>query len=288
MTETTVDIDIVLVRCGSVLGGCELVADRSMPHGEALVLEIEDRRGVRWIAKQVRRESNYRQELAAYREWVRAPSAAAPTLHSAHDDLHLLLMSRLPGEPAEDTPAAHDPLVHRRFGALTRLLHDSAPPVQETGFADRLRTRLEKYIARGDGLLTTPEVEFARSQIARLPTSPATLMVPCHMDNQPRNWIIGEHGECGVIDFGHAERQPWIVDVNRLCTRQWRGKPELADAFFAGYGREPSEDDRRLLAAYLVFAALSTIVWATEHDDSAFAAEGRHWLQEMINAGPPR
>ena len=282
MTESPVlTIGDVLSRCRRELGPCELVADRSMPHGEALTLEVETAAGVRWIAKHVRREKKYRQELTAYLEWVPALGPGAPTLHSAHDDLHLLLVSRLPGRPADGTPAAHDPEVHRRAGALTRLLHGSAAPVSDPGFAADLLRRLEKYIARAGGLLSADEIGFARARVAALDGSPVVI-VPCHRDNQPRNWIVGERGELGLIDFGHAERHNWITDVGQLRFRFWRARPELGEAFFDGYGREPGEADWRLFHSYVAYLGLSTVVWAHEHDDPEFEVEGHDWLRDLM------
>ena len=236
--------------------------------------------GARWIAKHLRRTKKYVQERTAYRDWVPALGAHAPALHSAHDDVRLLIVSRLPGVPAEGTPAADDPETHRRAGALTRLLHEGTPPV-EVDFAEELRLRLDDYVARGRDVLTADEIDVARSHAARLAGTPPTAAVPCHLDNEPRNWLVGPDDDVALIDFGNARRQPWITDVAPLRQRDWRARPDLAAAFFAGYGREPDDADRHLADGYVAYLAVSTIVWAHRHDDIPFADEARTWLREL-------
>ncbi|HEX3591858.1 MAG TPA: hypothetical protein VHV74_19730 [Pseudonocardiaceae bacterium] len=279
--ESTLSRDAVLARCRDALGPCEFAADLSTSHGEALTLEI-DAGGIRWIAKHLRRRKKYLQELTAYRDWVPALGASAPALHSAHDDVRLLIISRLPGGPAEGTPAADDPRTHHRAGALTRLLHDGVPPVL-VDFAQELRRRLDDYAERGRHVLTGDEIDTARAYAARLTGTAPTPAVPCHLDNQPRNWLVGPDGEIALIDFGNAKRQPWITDVSAIRQREWRERPDLEHAFFAGYGRQPDAADRRLADGHLAYLGIATIVWALDHDDPAFADQGRAWLRDLAH-----
>lgn len=201
-----------------------------MSHGEAIVLELAGADGAGWIAKCVLREKKYRQELTAYREWVPALADAAPMLHSVHHDLHLLLLNALDGRIVQGTPAEHDADVHHRIGTLTRLLHGSTVPLPVPRFAEHLAHRLEGYVVRGRALLSRDEIDFARGRVAALAGLPPVGTVPCHLDNHPRNWLLGDDGVVRMIDFGHAERQPWIRDINgctsaaggadRSCTRR--------------------------------------------------------------------
>ncbi|WP_156757482.1 phosphotransferase [Actinokineospora pegani] len=270
----------VLDRCAAVFGPCVLIADRSTPQREALTLEVEAGDGVRWIAKQVRRDKKYREELTAYRDWVPALGASAPVLHSAHDDLRLLLLTRLPGEVVEGTAAERDPAVHRRVGELTRLLHDAAPPVLDEGFSVRLREKTARYARRAAGLLSAAEIGFVTGRVAAL-TDGAVPVVPCHGDNLPRNWLLGPTGEVLLIDFGHADRDHRASEAVKLWFRYWRADSGLADAFFDGYGLWPDELDRAVFTACAAHTSLSTVVWAREHDDTGFEAEARGWLDDL-------
>jgi Ser/Thr protein kinase RdoA (MazF antagonist) len=277
-----VDLSRIVSRCTQVLGECTVVADRSMSHGEAIVLELEDSSGRGWIAKHIVREKKYRQELAAYRDWVRMLESAAPSLHSAHDELNLLLLTKVSGTTVEGSRWEYDPAVYHRIGELTRLLHISAAPVADEDFAENLADRLEDYIFRGAHLLTPDEVDCARAQVGELADLPPVITVPCHLDNHPRNWLVDEDGTVKLIDFGHAKMHPWVTDTNRMDLYHWRESPELREAFFDGYGMRPTEDDMYLYRLYLAYHGVTTIVWAHEHGDPKFAAEGRAWLSDLM------
>lgn len=281
---TTVDTAAILAGCQVAVGPCRLVADWSMGHGEATTLEIESLDGERWIAKHIRREKKYRQELHAYREWVPALGVRAPTLHRAEDRLNLLILNRLPGVIAEGTSWAHHPEIHRQAGRLTRLLHDSAPSVADPDVGADLARRLEACIARADGLLDQREIALARAHVAALAASGPIETVPCHLDDQPRNWIVDEDGTVALIDFGHAERQGWMREVVQLHFLDWPDAPDLRDAFFDGYGRHPDEQDWAQFTGYVAYLGAITVVWAHEHNDPDFAAKGRAWLHSLIES----
>ncbi len=273
----------IVARCTEVLGECTFVADRSMAHGEAVVVEVVDGSGTGWIAKHVVQEKKYRQELGAYRDWVRMLEGAAPALHSAHDDLNLLLLNKLNGTTVEGSQWEYDPSVYHRIGELTRLLHISAAPVVDEDYAENLVEDLEKYLFRGAHLLSHAEIDSARDQVGEITEMPPMITVPCHLDNQPRNWLVDDDGTVRLIDFGHARRQPWITDTNRMDLRHWRQSAELREAFYDGYGHTPTDDDMHFYRLYLAYIGVTTIVWAHEHGDATFAAEGRGWLRELMH-----
>jgi hypothetical protein len=58
-------------------------------------------------------------------------------------------------------------------------------------------------------------------------------------------------------------------------------RPDLRDAFYAGYGRAPTEADLALLRCYLAYSALSTVVWAREHGDPDFEEQGRRTIAQL-------
>jgi len=272
--------ELILDHCTDIFrGDCTVRADLSMALGEALVLMISDPAGRRWIAKAIRRPKAYRRELDAYLQWVPALGVHAPQLHAHLDDLQVILVNRLPDHPADE--ATSEPDVYAQAGAVIRRLHDSAPPVVDSFFADRLAERLENYIRRGAGLLSTSDVGFARAQVSELRHLPAPATVPCHLDNQPRNWLVDSAGSVRLIDFGQAKRDVWIQDVSRMYFRDWQRRPDLQEAFFSRYGRWPDDADRHLLHACAAYSAVSTVVWAREHADPAFEQQGRDLLTQL-------
>ena len=136
-------------------------------------------------------------------------------------------------------------------------------------------------MARAGELLTKAEIDLARAQIRDLARVRQPLTVPCHLDNQPRNWLVDASGTVRMIDFGQADRSVWIQDVGRMYFRHWPGNPDRRDAFFSGDGRVPDAEDWQVLKSYTAYSGLSTVVWAHEHGDPECAREGHAMLHSL-------
>ncbi|APU13263.1 MULTISPECIES: aminoglycoside phosphotransferase family protein [Actinoalloteichus] len=285
--DRTMLIAAIRDHCAPLLGRHKVVADRSMPHGEAVVVELaaEDER--RWIAKSILRPSRYRKELAALRTLAPILGEHAPQLIHQDDALRLIVMTRVPGEPMPADPAHQDPASYEQAGRLSRLLHDSAPPVAAPAYAAELTASLDRWAGAGSraGLLSRAEIDFVADRIAELARLPPPMTVPCHLDYQPRNWLVDAAGVLRVIDFGAVGLDRWLQETSRMTHRQWRERPELGDAFYAGYGRRPTEEELHVQRCRDAHGALTTIVWAHEHDDPGFEAEGRRLLDELRAEG---
>lgn len=273
--------DDLLGACEPFLGLVTLVSDMSWKLGDNKVVEVCDRRGRSWIVKAVRHREGYERELRALRCWAPALGDGAPALFAADDELQLLIMTSRPGRLAEETAAETDPAVHEQAGQLTRRLHDAEPPLLDADVAGSTARMLEVWIARGSDLLSAEEIDFSREQVRPLATLGPVTTVPCHLDNQPRNWLVDDAGTVSLIDFGMCKQDVWVRDVRRLYVQQWVGRPDLRDAFYAGYGRAPTVADLALLRCYLAYSALSTIVWAHEHHDPGFEQQGRRTLADL-------
>jgi hypothetical protein len=273
--------DDLLAACERFLGPVTLACDRSWRLGDNRVVEVSDRRGRSWIAKAVRHQEGYDRELRALRRWTPALGPGGPALLAADDERRLLIMASRPGRLAEETGAEYDPAVHEQAGRLTRRLHDAEPPVLDADIAASTARRLERWIARGSHLLSEEDIGFSREQVRPLATIGPLPTVPCHLDNQPRNWLVDGAGTVSLIDFEMCKQDVWIKDVRRLYVQQWVGRPDLRDAFYVGYGRTPTAADLALLRCYVAYSALSTIVWASEHSDPGFEEKGRRTLAEL-------
>jgi Ser/Thr protein kinase RdoA (MazF antagonist) len=239
------------------------------------------------VAKMIASADGYRRELFAYQNWAPALGSAAPMLRAADDSRKLLVMTLLAGHRAEETAAQFEPSVHKQAGHLTRLLHDAAPPVLDHQILAATVESLENWIERGRDLLSDDEIDFARDRVSPLVAFGAVPTVPCHLDNQPRNWLVDDGGAVSMIDFGGCRRDVWIRDLQRMYFQQWQGRPDLRDAFYAGYGRWPSADDLGMLRCYLAKHALSTIVWAHQYGDPEFEQHGRRVLAELRAGASP-
>jgi Ser/Thr protein kinase RdoA (MazF antagonist) len=263
------------------LGPAQLVADLSWDHGESLVLLILTEDGRRAVVKSHREDRKFRTELAAYRSVVTALGDGAPRLLGY--DLHqkALVLSYLPGSPVDRLSEATSARIHAQAGRLLRSLHDAMEPVPLTDWHRRLSERLRRWLARsGARILGTDEVARAWSEVHRV-AHLEPLGVFTHCDWQPRNWLL-DRPALRAIDFEHSRWEVWVVDVQKLWWGSWRDRPDLRDAFLSAY--DPNGDRTLEPAPFRAIAAVhlvSTVVWATEHDDPAYAAEARRGLRVL-------
>jgi len=262
------------------LGPCSFGADLSWDHGESVVREIVAGDGTAHIGKAHRRAAKFAAELHAYRYWVPALERHAPRLLAVDDGPgQAMIMTRVPGEPVPDDG---DAAIHRSAGEILRRLHDGVPPMRDGGYVETERRRLESWLERArPGLLTEEEIVIARRAVEFLADAPDPVLVPCHCDWQPRNWLVDDAGSLHVIDFEHARLWPWWADVTRLWWAEWYRHPVLAEAFFAGYGRTLDRTEERCLRASSAIGHLVTIVWADEHHDTAYGAAARTHLETI-------
>lgn len=279
--------DELLAACEPTLGPVTLARDMSWPGNGNRVAEVRDTAGRSWVAKMITSADGYRRELLAYRNWAPALGQGAPVLRAADDSRRLLIVTLLAGHRADESDAQFVPAVHEQAGRLTRLLHESVPPVLDPEILAATVKSLENWIERGRDLLSDDEIEFARDRVSPLAAFGPVPTVPCHMDNQPRNWLVDDAGTVSMIDFGGCRRDVWIRDLQRMYFQQWQGRPGLRDAFYAGYGRWPSADDLAMLHCYLASHAVSTIVWAHEYGDAEFELHGRRTLAELRAGASP-
>lgn len=81
-----------------------------------------------------------------------------------------------------------------------------------------------------------------------------------HGDFRTRNWLwAAASDQVAVIDYETADVGFAVEDLAWLFAVMWGPRPDLRDAFLAGYGREPSRAERQMLAAVTVLAALQHI-----------------------------
>jgi Ser/Thr protein kinase RdoA (MazF antagonist) len=82
------------------------------------------------------------------------------------------------------------------------------------------------------------------------------------VDFTPRNLLCDAQGGVSMIDFEHARYDLAARDLVRLSDRVWRGRPDLPDAFFTGYGLL-SDFDCSVIEHCIYLDTLITAVRAT-------------------------
>lgn len=281
--------DEVLAAAEDLLGPVSVLADHSWSNLDlAVVLEVQTEDGRHLIVKGHSQQGHHDVEIGAYHDVVPAIADRAPTVVIADPHRRVLVMTKLDGgafPSEEDVGTARLRGLYRDAGALLARLHAAAPARPRPDFAERYTIRLEAWIERApEGLLGAADVDYARRRIAELAHLPAPPAVICHSDWQPRNWLVTRDDRVLAFDFERVRWEWWGHDISRMWWREWVGRPDLAEAFFAGYGRAPTDDDLATLMALSAAGHITQIVWATEHGDEAFAHDGRVNLNSMMAA----
>jgi Ser/Thr protein kinase RdoA (MazF antagonist) len=248
-----------------------------------------------------RDRSHWENEVHAYEQWAPAFGDFAPRLLAVRAEEPLaLVISELPGNVLEEvqlTPsqvqavwrsagqalaALHNLAVGDYFGACRRDGAWAGTPVRDArqyvsnGFDDLLERGLK------GGYLSEDELAVVHAACALLPAFEGERPVPCHRDYCPANWLVSPQGAwTGVIDFEFAAWDVRVADFTRNPNWDWIDRPELAEAFFEGYGRSftPTEERQRLVAH--THYTLGAIVWGMENSYFGFASDGRQALTRL-------
>ena len=220
-----------------LLGPCELTAVLT----EA-VIRVKTVSGGEFVAKQHLNRTLHDREVYAYRHWTTALGPSAPVLAAVDEAAMIIATSVVPGvspDPGDLTPDAY-----RQAGVLLRRFHEAEPPAILPWYRDWLRERAAHWASRAAPLLTPDDSAVIRDHLAAIGQPGILSGRPCHLDFQPRNWLIGRPGDVSIVDFEHARIDLPARDLVRLRFRTWLRRPELRDAFLNGYGRplSPAED----------------------------------------------
>ncbi|PCC71410.1 Ser/Thr protein kinase RdoA involved in Cpx stress response, MazF antagonist [Nannocystis exedens] len=241
------------------------------------------------VLKQHRHPRPFSQELRAYREWLPALARAplevgplrldVPALLACDPPTRTLALTAAPGERL--SLGTHDPALvpaaHAAAGRFLRALHEL--PVADDDplpLVDAVAARQDEWHARARDLLTPAERDALQRLAARRDAFAGARRVPCHRDFTPDNWLLAADG-LHVLDFEHARLDAPEADLVKLHADVWPDRPDLAEAFLAGYGPLTPDATARL-DVLLALHAVATLAWAERHADPAFEALGRRAL----------
>ncbi|RYG47584.1 aminoglycoside phosphotransferase family protein [bacterium] len=148
-------------------------------------------------------------------------------------------------------------------------------------FAVAVETRLRD--GRDHGWLDEREIAFVSEQMnIRAPSLAGDTPRAVHRDFGPRNWIARPGGGlAGVIDFEHAVWGNRCMDLGRLSIYSLDARPDLREAFFAGYGPVSAELEAQIEAGRLLHA-VGGLVFAHRVGDVPFQEMNRLALWRMM------
>lgn len=257
----------------------EPVHDPFLP---AHVIRLRDASGRDFVAKRHRVLERFRRELHAYNTWTTALGEHAPRLLAADPDVRALLLTALPGIPASALAdgSGIELSVHEDAGKRLRRLHEARPAQPDPRIGSDLAERLHRWIDRAASLLTAGERRVLRRHANALALSVSMETAVCHLDFQPRNWIV-QAGAVHLIDFEHTRIDARVRDLVRLRYRYWACRPSLQCAFLSGYGRELTRAETRTIYHCGAIEAVTSLVTAHHVDDLDLAAHGRDVLSQL-------
>lgn len=292
----------LLKWCASVLGPVEVASDHSKSHPGELAATWRLRMGSGCCYLKTHRAPSYWEaEVHAYERWTSAFGCFAPRLLAVREEEpRALVVAELPGKCLEDTqlPVAQKRAVWHAAGQSLAALHNLAAgeyfgPCRRDGTPaehpicdpeQHVSSCLEDRLDRGVrvGCLSDEELAIVRAALDLVPSFEGEPPVPCHRDYCPANWLVtGDGVWAGVADFEFARWDVRVTDFARYPDWDWISHPDLAEAFFAGYGRSfgPKDEQQRLVAH--VQYALDAIVWGSDNAYHGFAKDGRQALQHL-------
>lgn len=270
------------------LGSAVTLHEAGHPDGEAEVWRVAERGHTVAYLKAHHTLDKWRRERLVLERLAASPCPVpVPPLVSAELEAGWLLLGALPGRPASELEwtTAQRRSLHEQAGRLRRCLDaievdDADPLALPEALTRRLRawsSRARAYVA--PAVLAQIERAFDPSIFTAIPRR------WCHRDLTPSNWIVeptAAEPRLGVIDFGQARPDAWLVDAVKLWCGPWHDEPALADAFWAGYGRMPDEREQAALRQLVLMHGLATAVWAGRHAHAELSAHGRLVLERAL------
>ncbi|MEV0442943.1 aminoglycoside phosphotransferase family protein [Streptomyces spectabilis] len=272
------------------------VTDASWPRGDSRVWRVSADHGEVFV-KLYPSTEKYEREVKGCAHAVRTLAAnEAPRLLASDPQRPAVVLSALPGRVVRGLPLeqAEEQHVHRLAGDLLRRWHKVPEPISDleherimasvTAQTDEAAMILNRL---GDQL-SPAERDLVRDAARDLPGLAKALPLGYrHGDYSPRNWLWAPApapGRHSLIDFEESAPGLMVEDLVWLCGAAWPTRPDLRDAFLAGYGRPLSSLEQRTLVLLTARLGVSYLNTGLTKADTVLIDRGRTVLQHMTCA----
>ncbi|MFJ9085882.1 aminoglycoside phosphotransferase family protein [Streptomyces sp. NPDC102384] len=262
-----------------VLGEVQSVPDPQLP---PRVVRVTNADGRHYFVKRHTDRDRYARELHAYRTWGEHLRGHAPELIGRQNASCTILLTALAGSRGDTTPpdSPDEEKDHYEAGRLLGVLHRATKMPKGGAVGANLAQKLRGWteLAFQSELITRAERSTLDQHAVVLDSSRMDSAV-CHLDYQPRNWMVGD--VFGVFDFEHMRRDARIRDFARLEFRRWQAAPRLRTAFFAGYGQRLNGTEQRLMNSFGAIEAATALVKGHNENDPTLLTHGRAVLARL-------
>jgi hypothetical protein len=275
------------------LAGLDGITDVSWPKAQSRVWRVTAGPTTAYL-KLSPTAADHRRELRGYRhaERVLAPGSA-PRLLAADPGMLALLSSAQPGRVVRGLALGRgeERRLHELAGRTLRRWHDGAEPAPDRSAVRaavaRQATEAATCLERAATQLDTAERALVRCAADELPQlAEAAPVVYRHGDFGTRNWLWhAPSGRLGLIDFELADHGLVAEEYVWLHGALWLTRPDLAGAYFTGYGRPLSPVEERLLHLLTARLAVSYLTTGLTDGNPVLVTRGRLALHRLVHPG---
>ncbi|MFF9352335.1 aminoglycoside phosphotransferase family protein [Streptomyces sp. NPDC014734] len=278
------------------LPGLDASEDRSWPRSTSLVWRVSA--GDRDAYVKISPSSlDFEREVTGYAfAAAHLSETEAPRMLACDPGLRAILSTVLPGRVVRGLALETSTELHlyEDAGRLLRRWHDASAPGTD---ADRAAVRCDmeaKAREAADCLqdvaphLASDRAALVQAASTELPgLAERLLLVYRHGDYETRNWLYDEDsGGHGLIDFAMAAHGLAASEFVWLCGAVWSVRPELREAYFAGYGRPLTAEEGRLLHLLTVRLGVSYLRNGLVKGRDELVARGHLVLDRMAAHQP--
>ena len=269
------------------------IEDASRPFGRrSITWRILTRDGETYYLKRHEHRQHYQSEVIALTTWTPRMAESCwwsvPRLVAKSDQLGALLVTGLEGVLVDEAACSSQQMlrIYEMAGRFAALIHGADFDCSGSGrprFYDS--TTVLKLIDTAKPYLAEDSVLWIERTFRKEGLWKGLQPVPVHADYSPRNWIVTESSSTiGIIDWERSRSGYWIEDVQFMVYRYWDCYPQYADAFYSGYGRVPTADERLQMNLVVLANAVGGVSWAITHDDTEFARVNRYLIDRCRRA----